>query len=131
MVNSLGLQYCICITGFSGSLCQYSVNCSGSPCNNGGICTNNAGGGYTCNCSANYYGSNCNYNLSGQQCSLLGDTNRTACISFKSNGYCNFNYFYNAIPVPLYCASTCNLCQQSNSTCQGNKFLKNEFQLKI
>lgn len=125
-VNSFGLQYCICPSGFTGGLCQFNaVNCSSSPCRNGGICTS-SGGSYACNCTANYYGPNCDYLISAQQCTA-GDTNQTTCALLKSNGFCNYNLFYNMVPVPVYCPSSCNVCRaSSNSTCSGS-FLKYYF----
>lgn len=95
-----------------------------SPCKNSAICIDKSstGGTYTCNCTANYYGPNCNYQITSQQISA-GDTNTTACALWKANNFCNFNYAYNSVPVPVYCVSSCNVGQVLNNTCTG-KILK-------
>ncbi len=113
-VNSLGLQFCLCSTGFTGALCQFASTCSGSPCQNGAVCSA-YGGSYVCNCSANYYGPNCNYQITTQQCNA-GDKNATNCALWSSNGLCNYSFSYNSVPVPVYCVSSCNVC---NSNCVG------------
>ena len=124
-VNTYGLQYCTCPNGYTGAFCQYTNNCLNSPCKNSAICIDKSstGGTYTCNCTANYYGPNCNYQITSQQISA-GDTNTTACALWKANNFCNFNYAYNSVPVPVYCVSSCNVGQVLNSTCTGKILIK-------
>lgn len=121
-MNTLGLQFCLCATGYTGSLCQFVNSCSGSPCQNGGVCSSYAGS-YVCNCSSNYSGPNCNYQITTQQCNA-GDTNTTNCALWSLNGLCSYSYTYNSIPVPVYCISSCNIC---NSNCIGKFFSKSSF----
>ena len=50
--------------GYLGQTCSvYQRQCSVNPCQNGGLCSENGIGGYTCYCLAGWSGSTCNVNI--------------------------------------------------------------------
>ncbi|XP_068597166.1 delta-like protein D [Brachionichthys hirsutus] len=54
-----GSYTCSCLPGYTGASCEIQVSeCSGSPCRNGGSCTDNDNG-YACSCPPGFYGNNC------------------------------------------------------------------------
>ncbi len=86
--NNLGGYSCSCLTGYTGTNCQYGLKsfnlwlilntfysksttyfkinkalpCNlGGPCKNGAGCTNDNLGSYTCSCASGYTGINCQY----------------------------------------------------------------------
>ena len=72
--NNLGGYTCTCVTGYTGTNCQYPLPCIlNSPCLNGATCTNNNLGGYTCTCATGYSGVNCQYgnNCFGKKCIII------------------------------------------------------------
>ena len=58
-VDGINAFTCLCLTGFTGSYCQYDINeCDSKPCLNGGTCLDGYGT-YKCTCPHGYTGVNC------------------------------------------------------------------------
>uniref|UniRef100_A0A1I8C2S0 EGF-like domain-containing protein n=1 Tax=Meloidogyne hapla TaxID=6305 RepID=A0A1I8C2S0_MELHA len=79
---------CSCPEGKGGQFCEKDlIFCSkNSPCQNGGICQNNAEGNYTCKCKPGYGGINCERQLNN--CEEEPCYNGAKCINlFSSPGF--------------------------------------------
>ncbi|XP_060572737.1 fibropellin-3-like, partial [Ruditapes philippinarum] len=51
---------CSCLSGFTGSKCQYNHHCDNNPCKNNGVChLRNNDPYYICTCPTNYTGPTC------------------------------------------------------------------------
>ena len=85
------IEYCICPTGFTGTVCEQVVEECSLPerkCRNGAPCTQNAAGGWGCECSAadsisSFAGFQCR-NMITEYCS--GKYDPTAPVLFCTNG---------------------------------------------
>lgn len=76
----LGANYmsCVCSAGWTGPICQYSLNSTVNPCSNGTqICKN----GGTCTPSGSFYYCNCPNGYYGATCQLDGSTSTTTSTS--------------------------------------------------
>ena len=57
--DQLGAWLCLCVSGFTGTMCENDINeCSSDPCQNNGTCVNNVDN-YVCECPGGYQGYNC------------------------------------------------------------------------
>ncbi|XP_078685485.1 zonadhesin-like [Branchiostoma floridae x Branchiostoma belcheri] len=67
-----GIQGCHCSPGYvgNGSFCEFYDPCNSNPCLNGGICTEEDNGGYSCECVGQWSGANCD---EGSICRATGD----------------------------------------------------------
>uniref|UniRef100_A0A3Q1BMT9 Delta-like protein n=1 Tax=Amphiprion ocellaris TaxID=80972 RepID=A0A3Q1BMT9_AMPOC len=80
-----GSYTCSCLPGYTGASCEIQVNeCSGSPCRNGGSCTDNDSG-YKCTCPPGFYGNNCE--LSANTCADGPCFNSGRCVDNPEGGY--------------------------------------------
>uniref|UniRef100_A0A3Q3IT52 Delta-like protein n=1 Tax=Monopterus albus TaxID=43700 RepID=A0A3Q3IT52_MONAL len=80
-----GSYTCSCPPGYTGASCELQVNkCSGSPCRNGGSCTDNDSG-YKCTCPPGFYGNSCE--LSANTCADGPCFNGGRCIDNPEGGY--------------------------------------------
>jgi hypothetical protein len=99
--------------------CSQSGPCCNNPCKNGGTCISQPSfqEGFSCSCPSNFYGLNCSVSstLCGSQ-----DSNIILCPIWASNGFCNDQYQYNSIPIPVYCPISCKTCNQ-NLACQDSQ----------
>ncbi|KAG7236016.1 hypothetical protein INR49_001414, partial [Caranx melampygus] len=80
-----GSYTCSCLPGYTGASCEIQVNeCSGSPCRNGGSCTD-IDNGYKCTCPPGFYGNNCE--LSANTCADGPCFNGGRCVDNPEGGY--------------------------------------------
>uniref|UniRef100_A0A672NA71 Delta-like protein D n=1 Tax=Sinocyclocheilus grahami TaxID=75366 RepID=A0A672NA71_SINGR len=80
-----GSYTCSCRPGFTGDSCEIEVNeCSGSPCRNGGSCTD-LENTYSCTCPPGFYGRNCE--LSATTCADGPCFNGGRCTDNPEGGY--------------------------------------------
>uniref|UniRef100_A0A3Q0RFS7 Delta-like protein n=1 Tax=Amphilophus citrinellus TaxID=61819 RepID=A0A3Q0RFS7_AMPCI len=80
-----GSYTCSCLPGYTGASCEIQVSeCSGSPCRNGGSCTDNDNG-YKCTCPPGFYGNNCE--LSANTCADGPCFNGGHCADNPEGGY--------------------------------------------
>ncbi|XP_052469705.1 delta-like protein D isoform X1 [Carassius gibelio] len=80
-----GSYTCSCRPGFTGDSCEIEVNeCSGSPCRNGGSCTD-LENTYSCTCPPGFYGRNCE--LSAMTCADGPCFNGGRCADNPEGGY--------------------------------------------
>uniref|UniRef100_A0A3P9BYH1 Delta-like protein n=1 Tax=Maylandia zebra TaxID=106582 RepID=A0A3P9BYH1_9CICH len=80
-----GSYTCSCLPGYTGASCEIQVSeCSGSPCRNGGSCTDNDNG-YKCTCPPGFYGNNCE--LSANTCADGPCFNSGHCVDNPEGGY--------------------------------------------
>ena len=95
--------------GYNGTFCELQTNlCLPNPCQNGGTCSNNAGG-YVCRCPANYGGVNCQFStncVAGQNPCLNG----AACVkSFDGSYTCTCTPGFTG----LFCSNLFDPCASS------------------
>ena len=60
-VDAANSVTCLCATGYTGDRCDQDIDecATGTPCQNGGVCTNSPAGSFTCACIAPFEGSLC------------------------------------------------------------------------
>lgn len=92
---------------------------------NGGTCQSWFNNNYNCICPrkfffsyffshfnivlANYTGKNCGHVIPSDIC-IRGDLNPKSCHEWRMHGFCDFNFLFQNIPVPLYCPVSCGVC---------------------
>ncbi|XP_059903082.1 delta-like protein A [Gadus macrocephalus] len=80
-----GSYTCSCRLGFSGASCEIEVNdCAGSPCRNGGSCTDQETT-FQCTCPPGFYGKNCEQ--SAMTCADAPCFNNGRCSDNPDGGY--------------------------------------------
>lgn len=102
--------YCVCRESYTGRNCEYPFNnnvCQVTTCQNGGSCYLNEHHQPQCFCQEGFTGNNCEYRIN----CLHGDTNPNQCQLWSYQGFCNYKYMFNSVPLPIYCPISCGLCK--------------------
>ncbi|XP_071848270.1 uncharacterized protein [Apostichopus japonicus] len=104
-----GTTYCICNGGWTGDNCNEIDYCFTSPCENNGVCSNNADNGFTCSCLDGYTGSTCSI-VVNQACVSNPCQNFGSCLELSGGGYyCNC--------IPEFSGPTCS---DATESCNSN-----------
>jgi len=71
-----------------------------------------------CSCPPGFYGRRCDVELDDDFCRRADavDIDVILCRVWRERGYCSFAYSYDYVPVPVFCAATCELCQRGNQS---------------
>ena len=105
----------MCLPGYTGTKCQTLVSFFDCGCRNGGSCSLDAA---YCSCPPGFYGRRCDVELDDDFCRRADavDIDVILCRVWRERGYCSFAYSYDYVPVPVFCAATCELCQRGNQS---------------
>ena len=121
---------CTCLSGFTGSRCEISLDpCQSSPCLNGGTCLRALNNTYRCICPLELNGAHCElqydacsfYNpcMNGATCDLVNSQYKCDCAEFYSGNYCED---YSSICETGPCNNgTCYERSIGNYTCFCNR----------
>jgi hypothetical protein len=102
-----------------GDSCEFATTCETINCQNSGTCKEEEDGIHVkCECSKNFYGQYCENQITEEICKV-GDRNEVDCKIWEFYGFCSFSYTYNAVPVPIFCPHTCDLC--SDMVCEDTQ----------
>ena len=122
-VKFLGQVSCSCPSGFSGNNCQTPTSsCQLNTCLNGGSCSTNSSGQSVCSCSSGFIGTFCQIantistvvtippttitQLTRSPLSCIDNSQK--CPLHAARGFCDNTYSVDGIPIPTYCALSCN-----------------------
>ncbi|VDM39327.1 unnamed protein product [Toxocara canis] len=87
-IDEVNNYKCQCPEGFSGTLCQDTVNaCLTEPCMNGARCIDLPGGGYLCKCPRGFRGTNCDIEIN--ECETNPCRNGGTCVNVFGGYQCD------------------------------------------
>lgn len=112
-----------------GQRCETRFNpcfsAAGEPvCKNNGFCQVNLGVPpfYQCQCRFGFSGPNCETVATTTKFTTLSptlgaciDRNPNVCPYYAANNYCSNLYYINQMPIPTYCAKSCNTCSANTN----------------